>query len=52
MIAGLEATRDNNWDMVSTASVITDSSVLTPDEESDAEVKLENTAVGSNYGYW
>lgn len=52
MIAGLESTRDNNWDMVSTASVITDSSVLTPDEESDADVKLENTAVGSNYGYW
>jgi hypothetical protein len=52
MIAGLKATRDNNWDMVSTASVPSDSSVLTPDEESEAEVKLENTSVRSNYGYW
>jgi hypothetical protein len=52
MIAGLEATRDNNWDVVSTASVPSDSSVLTPDEESEVEVKLENTGVGSDYGYW
>lgn len=52
MIAGLKATRDNNWKMVSTGSVPSGSSVLTRDKASEAEVKLENTGVGSNYGYW
>lgn len=52
MIAGLKVTRDNNWDILSTASVPSDSSVLTPYEESATEVKLETSAVGSNYGYW
>ncbi|OSS51927.1 hypothetical protein B5807_03117 [Epicoccum nigrum] len=52
MISCLIATRENNWGMVSTASVPSDLSVLTPDEESETEIKLENTAVGSNYGYW